>query len=58
MKKVKYYYNTQSLRYEKYEVSLKTRVLRAVGFISAALVFALIIVALAIPTSIRRRRKG
>jgi murein DD-endopeptidase MepM/ murein hydrolase activator NlpD len=47
MKKVKYYYNTQSLRYEKYEVPLKTRVLRAVGFISAALVFSLLIVALA-----------
>jgi murein DD-endopeptidase MepM/ murein hydrolase activator NlpD len=47
MKKVKYYYNTQSLRYEKYEVSLKTRVLRAVGFVSSALVFALIIMALA-----------
>ena len=47
MKKVKYYYNTQSLRYEKYEVPVKTRVWRAVGFISATLVFAFIIVALA-----------
>ncbi|MCY7411211.1 MAG: M23 family metallopeptidase [Chitinophagales bacterium] len=47
MKKVKYYYNTQSLRYEKYEIALSTLVLRAVGFISAALVFAFIIVALA-----------
>jgi len=47
MKKVKYYYNTQSLRYEKYEVSPRTQLLRAVGFISATLVFAFIIVALA-----------
>src|SRR5262245_2328530 len=47
MKKVKYYYNTQTLRYEKYEVSLKTLILRAVGFISAALVFSFVIVALA-----------
>jgi len=47
MKKVKYYYNTQSLRYEKYEVPARTRLLRAVGFISATLVFAFIIVALA-----------
>src|SRR5215510_8557982 len=47
MKKVKYYYNTQSLRYEKYEVPARTRALRAIGFISATLVFAFIIVALA-----------
>ncbi len=47
MKKVRYYYNTQTLRYEKYEVAIKTIVLRAVGFISATLVFAFIIVALA-----------
>ncbi|MFI5134851.1 MAG: peptidoglycan DD-metalloendopeptidase family protein [Chitinophagales bacterium] len=47
MKKVKYYYNTQSLRYEKYEVPARTRVLRAIGFVSAVLVFSFIIVVLA-----------
>lgn len=47
MKKVKYYYNTQSLRYEKFEEAVKTKVLRILGFISATLVFAFIIVYLA-----------
>jgi murein DD-endopeptidase MepM/ murein hydrolase activator NlpD len=47
MKKVKYYYNTQSLRYEKFEESLRSKMMRVVGFISATLVFAFIIVYLA-----------
>jgi murein DD-endopeptidase MepM/ murein hydrolase activator NlpD len=47
MKKVKYYYNTQSLRYEKFEESLQSRVRRIGGFISAVLVFAFVIVYLA-----------
>jgi len=47
MKKVKYTYNTHSLRYEKFEESLRSRVLRALGFVSATLVFAFIIVVLA-----------
>ncbi|HYV95248.1 MAG TPA: peptidoglycan DD-metalloendopeptidase family protein [Chitinophagales bacterium] len=47
MKKVKYYYNTLTLRYEKYEMALRTRVLRAIGFISAVLVFSFIIVVIA-----------
>lgn len=47
MKKVKYYYNTQALRYEKFEEALRSRILRIAGFISAALVFAFIIVYLA-----------
>src|ERR1041384_2475298 len=47
MKKVKYYYNTQTLRYEKYEVAIRTRALRAIGFISAVLVFSFIIVVIA-----------
>lgn len=47
MKKVKYYYNTLTLRYEKYEVALRTQVLRAIGFISAVLVFSFIIVVIA-----------
>ncbi len=47
MKKIKYYYNTQSLRYEKLEESFWTKMLRVIGFLSAASVFAFIIVYLA-----------
>lgn len=47
MKKAKYHYNTQTLRYEKYEVPVKTQIWRAVGFISAVLVFSFIIVVIA-----------
>ena len=47
MKKVKYYYNTNSLRYEKLETPLRVKLLRVLGFISAALVTALIIVSVA-----------
>jgi murein DD-endopeptidase MepM/ murein hydrolase activator NlpD len=47
MKKIKYYYNTHSLRYEKYEESLVRKALRIIGIISAALVFAFIVMYLA-----------
>lgn len=48
MKRVrKYYYNTDTHRFEKLEVSLKTRLLRVLGFVSAALVTATITVAIA-----------
>lgn len=47
MKKIKYYYNTHSLRYEKFEETLRIKVWRVVGFLSAAVVFAFIIVFLA-----------
>ncbi len=47
MAKVKYQYNTQSLRYEKVEVSLGQRMLKALGFISSAITFALIIIFIA-----------
>ena len=47
MKKVKYYYNTLTLRYEKYEVSLRTIFLRIIGLISAVLVFSFTIVVIA-----------
>jgi murein DD-endopeptidase MepM/ murein hydrolase activator NlpD len=47
MKKVKYYYNTNSLRYEKLETPLRVKLLRVLGFISAALVTAIIIVSVA-----------
>lgn len=48
MKRVrKYYYNTDTHRFEKLEVSWKTRLLRVLGFVSAALVTATITVAIA-----------
>lgn len=47
MAKIKYYYNKQSLRYEKVEERFINRLLRTFGFICAALVFALVIVLLA-----------
>ena len=47
MKKIKYYYNTQSLRYEKLVTPLRVILLRVFGFIAAAVVSAVILVALA-----------
>ena len=48
MRKVrKYFYNTTTHRYEKFVLPLRTRVLRGLGFFSASLVTALIMVALA-----------
>ena len=43
MKKIKYYYNTNTLRYEKLEVPLQVKLLRIFGFIAAALVTAALI---------------
>jgi hypothetical protein len=43
MKKVKYYYNTHSLRYEKLETPLRVKLLRVFGFIATALVTSAII---------------
>lgn len=47
MKKIKYYYNTHTLRYEKLETPLRIKLLRVFGFIAAALVTAAIISLLA-----------
>lgn len=48
MRKVrKYFYNTATNRYEKFVVPLRTRLLQALGFLSASTVSALIIVAIA-----------
>ncbi len=44
MKKVKYFYNTHTLRYEKLEVPLRVKLLRVFGFIATALVTAALIV--------------
>jgi murein DD-endopeptidase MepM/ murein hydrolase activator NlpD len=43
MKKIKYYYNTHSLRYEKLVTPLRVKLLRVFGFIATALVTAAII---------------
>ena len=44
MKKVKYVYNTNTLRYEKHVVPLSVTLLRILGFLAAAAVTAMIIV--------------
>lgn len=47
MKKIKYFYNPNSLRYEKLETPLRVKLLRVLGFLSASMVTALIIVSIA-----------
>lgn len=47
MKKIKYYYNTNTLRYEKLVTPLRVKLLRFFGFVAAALVTALILVSIA-----------
>ncbi|MGZ5189924.1 MAG: M23 family metallopeptidase [Flavisolibacter sp.] len=43
MKKIKYYYNTHSLRYEKLVTPLRVKLLRVFGFLAAAIVTSSII---------------
>ena len=43
MKKIKYYYNTHTLRYEKLITPLRVKLLRVFGFLAAALVTAVLI---------------
>lgn len=47
MKKIKYYYNTNTLRYEKLVVPFRVKLLRILGFLSAVFVSGLIIVSIA-----------
>src|SRR5690606_33085192 len=47
MAKTKYYFNSQTLKYEKVKLSLKIKILKIIGFISTAMVFSFIIIALA-----------
>ncbi len=47
MKKVKYYYNTHTLRYEKLETPLRVRLLQLIGFLAASIVTGMIIFAIA-----------
>lgn len=44
MKKVKYYYNKQSLRFERVEQSLGSRLLKLFGFLSTSFIFAMCLV--------------
>lgn len=44
LKKVKYFYNTRTLRYEKLEIPLRVKLLRVFGFLAMAVVTAAIIV--------------
>jgi murein DD-endopeptidase MepM/ murein hydrolase activator NlpD len=47
MKKIKYHYNTNTLRYEQLETPLRVQLLRILGFIAATIVTAVIIVSIA-----------
>ena len=47
MKKVKYFYNTHTLRYEKLETPLRVRLLQVIGFIAASIVTGLLIYTIA-----------
>jgi murein DD-endopeptidase MepM/ murein hydrolase activator NlpD len=47
MPKVKYHFNTHTLKYDKVVVSLKKRLLRVLGFLATAVVFASVIVLIA-----------
>ncbi len=47
MKKIKYYYNTHTLRYEKLITPFRVKLLRFFGFIAASLVTAFILVSIA-----------
>lgn len=44
MKKIKYYYNTHTLRYEKLVTPLRVKLLRVMGFLSALIVSSAIII--------------
>ncbi len=47
MKKIKYYYNTNTLRYEKLETPLRVTLLRVLGFLASSIVASVIIVSIA-----------
>ena len=47
MRKIKYYYNTHTLRYEKHETPLRVKLLRLFGFIATSIAIAILIVAIA-----------
>jgi murein DD-endopeptidase MepM/ murein hydrolase activator NlpD len=58
MKKIKYFYNTHTLRYDKIEVPLRVKLLKVFGFVAAALVTAFIFLQIAykyFPTANEKR---
>lgn len=58
MKKIRYFYNTHTLRYEKVVVPLRVKLLRALGFVAATLVTAFLLITLVqryFPSSAERR---
>jgi murein DD-endopeptidase MepM/ murein hydrolase activator NlpD len=62
MKKIKYYYNTNTLRYEKLITPFRVKLLRLFGFLSALIVSCAIVIALynkffPNPTNLELRRK-
>lgn len=46
-KKIKYFYNTHTLKYEKVELSLTKRILRVIGYLASVAVFASIVMIIA-----------
>src|SRR4249919_211110 len=46
MKKIKYYYNTNSLRYEKLVTPFRVKLLRIFGFLSALFVSSVVVITL------------
>jgi murein DD-endopeptidase MepM/ murein hydrolase activator NlpD len=62
MKKIKYYYNTNTLRFEKLVTPLRVRILRLFGFLSSSLVASFLIVYIYIrffpkPAEMENRKK-
>ena len=62
MKKIKYFYNAQSLKFEKWVVPLRVKLLRVFGFISGLLVACSIVIYLYVrffpkPLEIEYKRK-
>lgn len=46
-KKIKYFYNTHTLKYEKVELSLSKKILRVIGYLASVAVFASIVMIIA-----------
>ena len=46
MKKIKYFFNTHTLRFEKIEVPFKVRLLQTIGFIVASLAVGVLFLAI------------
>jgi hypothetical protein len=58
MKKIKYFYNTNTLRYEKLVTPLRVKLLRVFGFFSALLVSSAVVIWLYTKVYSEAYRKG